>query len=69
MELPNDVEDRYLDKSNPYILMTGATMKPFNTGIPDPLGPTGNNMMTQEYHLDTPVTGDRLFTRYGTYLQ
>ena len=27
----NDEKDIYLNKGNPQILMTGATMKPFNT--------------------------------------
>ena len=66
---PNNVKDRYLDKCNPQILMNGATMKPFNTVIPDPSDPTGNTMMTQEYHMETPGTGDYLFTRDGTYFQ
>ena len=44
-------------------------MKPFNTRIPDLLNPCGTNMLTQEYHMEPPVTGGRLFTRYGTYLQ
>ena len=44
-------------------------MKPFNTGIPDPSDPSGTTMMTQEYHLDPPVTGGHLFTRDGTYFQ
>ena len=68
-EFTNDVKDRYLDKGNPQILMTGYKMKYFNTGIPDPLYPTGNTTTTQEYHLEPPVTGDRLFTRDGTYLK
>ena len=34
--LTNDVKDRYLDKDNPQTLMTGDTMKNFNTIIPDP---------------------------------
>ena len=67
--LPNDVKDLYFDKGNPQILMSGDTMKPFNTIIPDPLGPSGKTMMTQEYHLDPPVTGDGIFTRYGTYFK
>ena len=41
------MKDGYLDKGNPQILMTGDTMKPFNTGIPDPLDSSGNTMMTQ----------------------
>ena len=49
--------------------MTGSTMKPFNNGIPDPSDPSGTTTMNQEYHLENPVTGDRLFTRDGTYFQ
>ena len=67
--LTNDVKDRYLDKGNPQILMTGNTMKPFNDGFPDPSYPSGTTMLTQEYHLGTPVTGEHIFTRDGTYFQ
>ena len=35
-ELTNDMEDGNLDKVNQHILMTGDTINPFNTGIPDP---------------------------------
>ena len=38
--LLNYVKDGYLDKGAPHILMTGAAMKPFNTGIPEPSDPT-----------------------------
>ena len=65
--LLNDVKDRYLDKGNPQILMNGATMKPLNTGIPVPSGPSGTTTIAQEYHLELPFTGDRLFARYGIY--
>ena len=34
--LTNYVNNRYLYKGNQQILITGATMKPFNTGISDP---------------------------------
>ena len=44
-------------------------MKPFNTGITKLLGPSGTTMLTQEHHLEPPVTGDRLLTRHGTYFQ
>ena len=63
-----DVKDRYLDKGDPHILITGATMKYFNTRIPEPSYPNVNIMMTQECHLDLPVTGYHIFTRYGTSL-
>ena len=43
----NDVKDRYLDKGYAQILMTGATVIPFSTVIPDPLDTTGNTIMTQ----------------------
>ena len=33
---PNDEKYIYLDKSNPQILMTGDTIKPFNNGISQP---------------------------------
>ena len=33
--LTYNVNNRYLYKSNPPIIMTGSTMKPFNTGIYD----------------------------------
>ena len=46
-EFPNDVKYRYLDEGNPNILMTGATMKPFDTGSNDPLDHTVNTTMTQ----------------------
>ena len=49
--------------------MTGDTMKPFNTRTPDPSDPSGTTMLTQEYHLEPTVTGDRIFTRDDTYLQ
>ena len=65
----NGVKGVYLDKFNPYILITAATMKHINTGIPDPLYTNVKTMMTQEYHLEPPVTGDRLFTRDGTFFQ
>ena len=61
--------DRYLNKVNPQILMTEANKKPFNNGISDPSDPSGTTMMTQEYHLEPSVTGERPFTRYGTYFQ
>ena len=67
--LPKDVRDRYWDKGNPQILMTGNTIKPFNTVIPDPSYPSVTNMTNQEYHLDPPVTGYCIFTSDGTYLQ
>ena len=67
--LPNNAKDIYLDKDNPHILMTGATMKLFNTRIPSPLYPIGTTMLTQECHLYTPVTRDRLYSRDVTYLQ
>ena len=66
---PNNVNAIYLDKGNPHILMTEITMKTFNTGISDPLDPSGTTTMTQEYHLEPPVTADRLFTRDGNYFQ
>ena len=69
LAFPNDVKDIYLDKGNPQFLMTVASMKHFKTGIPDPSDPTGNTMMTQEYHLDLPVTRYCIFTRDGTYFQ
>ena len=34
--LTKNVNHKYLYKGNPHILMTRATMKPFNTGISDP---------------------------------
>ena len=43
----NNAKDRYLDQGNPYIVMNGATMKHFNSEIPDPLDPTVNSMMIQ----------------------
>ena len=49
--------------------MTGDTMKPFNTVIPDPSDHIGTTMLTQEYHLEPPVTGYRIFTIDGTYFQ
>ena len=49
--------------------MNVSTMKHFYTKIPDPSGPTGNTMMNQEYHMEPPVTGGRIFNRDGTYLQ
>ena len=49
--------------------MTGDTMKPFNTIIPDPYDTNGTTMLTQDYHLETPVTGYRLFTSDGAYFQ
>ena len=67
--LTNDVKDRYLDQGNPHILMTGATMKYFNNRTPDPLDPSGTTMITQEYHLEPPVTDDNRFTRDGIYFQ
>ena len=46
----NNVNAIYLDKGNPHILMTEITMKTFNTGISDPLDPSGTTMLTKEYH-------------------
>ena len=39
--LTSDVNNRHLYKGNPQILITGATMKPFNTIISDPADTTG----------------------------
>ena len=66
---PNYVKDRYLYKFNPQILMNWDNIKPFNTGIPDPSDPSDTTMLTQEYHVETPVTGYRLFTRDWTSFQ
>ena len=49
--------------------MNGDTIKPFNTGFPDPSYTSGTTMLTQEYHIEPPVTGVRLFTRDVTYIQ
>ena len=45
---PNDLKYGYLYKGNPHILITGAKMKHFNTGIPDPSYPNVDTMMTPE---------------------
>ena len=68
-ELTNYVKDRYLNKGNPHILITGDTMKPFNIEIPDPSYPSITTMLTQEYHLEPPVICYCQFTRDGTYFQ
>ena len=44
-------------------------MKHFNNGIPDPSYLSGTTMTTQEYNMEPAVTGECLFTRYGTYFQ
>ena len=63
------MKGRYSDKVNPHILINWDNMKSFNTGIHEPSDPTGKNMITQEYHLDPPVTGGHIFTRDRTYFQ
>ena len=49
--------------------MTWATIKPFKTRIPDPLDPSVTTIMKLDYHLYTPVTGDRIFTKDVIYFQ
>ena len=39
--LTSDVNNRHLYKGNQQILITGATMKPFNTGISELANPIG----------------------------
>ena len=68
-KFPNDVKDIYLYKGNLQKIMTGDTMKIFNTGIPVPSYPAGKTMITLEYHMDPPITGYRLFTRDWTSFQ
>ena len=54
------MKDRYLDNGNAQILMTEDNIKMFNTVIPNPSDPSGT-MLNQEYHIEPPVTGVRLF--------
>ena len=67
--LPDNMKDRYLDKGNSWILMTGYIMKSFNTGISNPSDHSRTTMVYQEYHLGPPVTGKRIFTRDDNYFQ
>ena len=49
--------------------MTGYTIKSFNNGTLKPWILVEQPLCTKNKNMELPVTGDRIFTRDGTYFQ
>lgn len=66
--LPPDVADRYSSRYTKPRVLTGSEIgTPFNTTVPTTRDP--NVMRTALYHLDPPVSGDRVICRDGSFFQ